>query len=255
MSYTDTILNQAEQALREGRKGEVRRLVAPIVEAEPQNGRAWHLLADASDDEAQAQFYRDKAGQAGMPIPQRSPAPPMQPQYQQQPQPYQQQVAYQQQPPPHQSAFTPFSPPPPAPKGAPAAAGTMLGGAAMIILGSLMPWATISAGLFQRSMNGIDGDGKITIVGGILALLAGITLFTRPVAAARILGVLGAIISGGIAIMDLINVSGTSTGVASMSIGVGLYLIPLGALLVLVASGMQRTPAAPSYPTLQQPRR
>lgn len=104
-------------------------------------------------------------------------------------------------------------------------------------------------------MNGIDGDGKITIVGGVLALLAGITLFTRPVAAARALGILGAIVAGGVAILDLINVSDTNTSGVNTSIGVGLYLIPLGALLVLVAAGMQRAPTPPRYPTYQPPRR
>lgn len=252
MGYTDTILDQARAKLAAGQPSEAWELAAPIAEAEPDNPRAWHLLADISGAAFpdRAAEYRQKAQAAEAkfrPLTTQQQPLPHSPQYQN--------VAYQPQPPPRQSAFTPFSPPPPAPRGAPAAAGTMLGGAAMIILGSLLPWATVSAGILQRSMNGIDGDGKITIVGGVLALLAGITLFTRPVAAARALGILGAIVAGGVAILDLINVSDTNTSGVNTSIGVGLYLIPLGALLVLVAAGMQRAPTPPRYPTYQPPRR
>jgi hypothetical protein len=273
VSYTDTLLDQAAQALQEGRKGEVRRLVAPIVDAEPGNGRAWHLLADAADDEAQAQIYRDRAAQSGMLTPPRGPIPqPQQPQYQQQPQPmqYAQQPQYQQQPPTRQSAFTPFSPPPPAPRNAPAAAGAMLGGAAAIILGSLLPWATVSAGIFQRSVNGIDGDGKITIVAGVFALIAGIALFTSTSKAARILGALSGIAAGGIAAWDLMNIlqinntnrklaaisealdGGPVRATADTAAGIGLYLIIIGALIVLIGTGLQ---TKPKYPTYQQPQR
>lgn len=42
-----------------------------------------------------------------------------------------------------------------------------------LVIGSLMPWATVNAGIFTVSKNGIEGDGVITLVlGGVLLLVA-----------------------------------------------------------------------------------
>lgn len=63
MSDTDQILDQAQAELRAGRKAEAWKLTAPIVKADPNNARAWRILADISDNDApeRAGGYRAKA--------------------------------------------------------------------------------------------------------------------------------------------------------------------------------------------------
>jgi hypothetical protein len=82
MSDTNAILDQAQAELRAGRKAEAWKLTAAIVKADPQNARAWRVLADISEKDApdRAAGYRAKAEAAeanarlGPPAP-ASPAP------------------------------------------------------------------------------------------------------------------------------------------------------------------------------------
>jgi hypothetical protein len=63
MSETNAILDQAQAELRAGRKAEAWKLTAAIVKADPQNARAWRVLADISEKDApdRAAGYRAKA--------------------------------------------------------------------------------------------------------------------------------------------------------------------------------------------------
>jgi hypothetical protein len=63
MSDTNAILDQAQAELRAGRKAEAWKLTAAIVKADPQNARAWRVLADISEKDApdRAAGYRAKA--------------------------------------------------------------------------------------------------------------------------------------------------------------------------------------------------
>jgi hypothetical protein len=63
MSTTNTMLDQAQAELSAGRKAEAWRLTAQVVKAEPQNARAWRVLAAISEQDApeRAAGYRAKA--------------------------------------------------------------------------------------------------------------------------------------------------------------------------------------------------
>lgn len=60
MSYADKVLDQAEQLIADGKPDEAQALIAPLIEAEPNNPRAWSVLADATTDAAEAAGYRKK---------------------------------------------------------------------------------------------------------------------------------------------------------------------------------------------------
>lgn len=63
MSDINALLDQAQAELRAGRKAEAWKLAAPIVKADPNNARAWRVLADISEKDApdRAAGYRAKA--------------------------------------------------------------------------------------------------------------------------------------------------------------------------------------------------
>src|SRR5687768_16289808 len=110
----NSILDQAQAELRAGRKAEAWKLAAPIVKADPNNARAWRVLADISDKDApeRASGYRAKAeaaeansrlgppaGQPPQQLRPQQPPPPAQPQpYPQPPTAYQQPMQFAPQP-------------------------------------------------------------------------------------------------------------------------------------------------------------
>jgi hypothetical protein len=59
------IVRAAEVALDQDRAGEVRRLLLPLVERDPGNGRAWFVLSQASSLDSQRQLYWKRAWDAG----------------------------------------------------------------------------------------------------------------------------------------------------------------------------------------------
>lgn len=101
-------------------------------------------------------------------------------------------------------------------------------GAAIAGAGAFLPWATVSAGFFSVSKNGIQGDGVITaVIAGIMLLLA---LTAKEKAHAGIYGSLS-VIGAGIGAYDFYNVSSKATALVSTSVGVGLYATVIGFLI------------------------
>jgi hypothetical protein len=125
--------------------------------------------------------------------------------------------------------------PPPAQKTVGQALGQMtlptaalLGGAALIAIGSVGPWATSPL----SSASGTTGDGVITLIGALL--IAGGTLFTSG----RSLLLILILIVGGIGIYDFIHEHDklraiTLDGVQIDHIGWGLYVVVIGAVVAL----------------------
>lgn len=108
-------------------------------------------------------------------------------------------------------------------------------GAAVLAVGSMMEWATVSAGIFSRSVSGMDGDGKITLGCGIVA---GLLLMQKSSGAVWI-GVVVAGIGGAAAGYDAANlttIGGSSDGInVSASIGIGLVACIAGGVTAVVA--------------------
>jgi hypothetical protein len=134
----------------------------------------------------------------------------------------------------------------------PMVAGTLtLGGAALIALGSALPWAEAQVGSHAVSKSGIDGDGTITI-----ALAAFVVACFVALPKSRRLGVLVAVFAaaaGAVALHNIIDVSQkaddlakTSTAAAPVSAGVGIgSWITLGAAVITFVGGLALVAAAP----------
>lgn len=109
----------------------------------------------------------------------------------------------------------------------------ILAGAAVVAIGAFLPWADIG-GLITT--NGMDGDGKITIVlaagaavlgvFGILKASKGMLIGSLVVAALTIL----------VAIIDMADVSSRGEGIIEVSIGIGLYLTLIGGIVGVVGA-------------------
>lgn len=124
----------------------------------------------------------------------------------------------------------------------------MVGGA-VVAIGSFLPWASIATGLGSASIDGITGDGKITVVlGGVIALL-GLLAIERPVSVARS----GAMMLLGVAavafgVWEYSNVQAKVDDVASdvvrASVGTGLYLVIAGGVIAIVGAALLPRPTA-----------
>lgn len=123
-----------------------------------------------------------------------------------------------------------------------AAVGLGLGGL-LVAGGSFLPWITVS-GLLSVSRNGLDGggDGLITLGLGIALALVAVASFsgTGLPLWSRALGFLGGLGALAVAIYDGVDVAraaaGISTGLASGSVGAGIFVVGAGGgLAILVA--------------------
>lgn len=138
-------------------------------------------------------------------------------------------------------------------------AGTLaLAGGVAAVLGSFLAWAEISAGPFSERAIGIDGwEGKATIVGGVVMLVAGIRVFAgsdRAVARLRLGAAIGGLVAAGVGLYtaltvrdQLLDVAATElpraeveraldTGLLQISIAVGLYLVIAGGIQGILAA-------------------
>jgi hypothetical protein len=143
------------------------------------------------------------------------------------------------------------------------AAIALLGGVG-IIVGSVGAWAKVSAGVFERSIGGMDGDGKITVACGIVvALVALIGMTSNSSRGAAFIVLLASVVAGGVAIYDTVNVNDKAREAESLSefvsasVGWGLYVViggavvaVIGALMLANARPPARTVASAAAPTV-----
>jgi hypothetical protein len=126
-------------------------------------------------------------------------------------------------------------------------------GAALLIVGAFLPWAKVSAGFLNVEVTGVDADndGWVTLGCGVVALV--VLLVANP----RVRGVLAGL-AGGVAawvgVSDLIDVrrgiddleKASSVIAAHASVGIGLWMTVVGAVVVVLAAAMnvmERDPA------------
>lgn len=140
-------------------------------------------------------------------------------------------------------AATPWPPPPPPPPQRPPAARAhwslfaVIGGAALAVLGSFLPWVDVTAPFIGSiSVEGTEGDGKLTLALG-LAILLGVI----DQAAWRVVGLLAAVGVLGMALYDISDISNAigdagevSDGLVSASVGIGLWAVLVGSLAAIV---------------------
>ena len=106
--------------------------------------------------------------------------------------------------------------------------------AIVIIVGSVLPWATVSLGDLSESVGGMDGDGAITLVLGLLLGAFAVYAYLRgaPRGLAWAAAVVAAIVAV-VAIIDIADVSSLSGDLgdlADVSVGFGLWLVLIGGI-------------------------
>jgi hypothetical protein len=108
-----------------------------------------------------------------------------------------------------------------------------------IIIGSIGPWANFMA----LSKNGVDGDGMITLVLGVISAVALFTLFSRGPKGGFIIRWIGPVVGVVclvIAIVDIMNLSSNTTELFGETIGVqigwGLWLMAISSAVLCLTS-------------------
>ncbi len=109
-----------------------------------------------------------------------------------------------------------------------------------LVVGALLPWAVVESPFGTLTANGVEGDGIITLVLGLLVLLAA----SPALFAGRrsIVGAVGVVVFAGLAaligISDLINVESSAADIeaeadslANASAGIGLWLTAIAGVL------------------------
>jgi hypothetical protein len=166
--------------------------------------------------------------------------------------------------PPEQSATqaptTPLPPPPAAPVADPSGAApagssnklelapellqaarwATVAGAVLVLIGSFLPWVSVTTIFGSISKAGTEGDGGFTLLlalaaGGVGIPLAVVKLSKSTTTILAIIALVSFAISGLIAIYDMIDVqsaiSEMDSDLASASIGTGLLVVFLGAAI------------------------
>jgi hypothetical protein len=103
-------------------------------------------------------------------------------------------------------------------------------GAVAIIVGSVSPWASVSAGFMSEEIRGTEGDGMLTVIGGIVVLGM---VYTRK----YLSGLLFAIVAALTLLSDLSNIAefaGADDSYGMVSVGWGLYLASAGSVATVV---------------------
>ncbi|OAA25400.1 hypothetical protein UG55_102260 [Frankia sp. EI5c] len=127
----------------------------------------------------------------------------------------------------------------------------LAGGAAVI--GSTMTWATVRAfGLMEFAVRGTDPDqhGHLTMLLGILAMVAGLLLAGRRVEWGRMLAVVAGLMLVLTAVVDVARVrrGGLLTGAgfdATTALGPGLWVIGVSGVVLVVVGALARPSPGP----------
>lgn len=101
----------------------------------------------------------------------------------------------------------------------------LVGTGVLMAVGSFLPWAR--AGIF--TVAGTDGDGILTLIGGVVVAIVGIA--NR----ASIVTGIGTIVVGGLSFWVVANIFGNFGVLETDSIGSGLYLTGLASLFAIIA--------------------
>ena len=111
-------------------------------------------------------------------------------------------------------------------------------GGILVITGSLLPWTTASNIFNSYEYSGIEGDGEISVVLGIIMIAAALFRFNRPGSRALI-AVFFAVLAFSFGLIELSAVSEDVNEVKNLnplvdaSVGLGIYLIIIGGVLGL----------------------
>ena len=107
-----------------------------------------------------------------------------------------------------------------------------------LVVGSLLPWATISAPFIGTvNITATDGDGMLTLIAGLAVSLIGILGLTRGVGVAGLVSLaILVLLSAFVAFTDLGNISELAADVSeddfgAASVGIGLWLVTIATVV------------------------
>ena len=120
----------------------------------------------------------------------------------------------------------------------------VLAGGALLIIGSFMTWISVDVGFSTFSATGTaDIEGKLTAAAGIVVLLVGAVLLTNTAlhGMARYLGLAAAMFGAVVLLLEYLQVqeriAETDPAVATATVGLGVWVTGIGALVALGALG------------------
>ena len=124
--------------------------------------------------------------------------------------------------------------------------GVLIASGALLAVGSMLPWATISFGPISASVNGTSGDGRFTLFLAVPVLITGILLLQRELEKAwTIVSGIALVAAFGLTAYDLSSLpspSHSSSGAIQFNIkvqlGTGLWLCLVASIVGLVVNGI-----------------
>jgi RNA polymerase subunit RPABC4/transcription elongation factor Spt4 len=122
-----------------------------------------------------------------------------------------------------------------------------------VIVGSIGPWATVTAAFFgQIEVGGLSGDGKLTVWGGVIAGVLMLAVCANPRRAGfAVLAALSLLLVAGVGIYDWMNVSDAAREAegqrfaAAVGVGWGLVLVTFGGVIGTVCAIVQAMQSPP----------
>ncbi len=116
-------------------------------------------------------------------------------------------------------------------------------GAALLVVGALLPWGEATSKTASFSSDGIDGNGAITIIAAVVLVLV-VLVVQRPTTAAWLV-IATAVVAGAIGVRDAVDLSDKAARLVdqgppgvSANVGVGVWVTIGGAVLALVGGIM-----------------
>lgn len=129
--------------------------------------------------------------------------------------------------------------------------------AAGVIIGSIMPWATVT-GIIQVDIAGTEGDGKITLALGVAAALIALSQmnkqggWARPATWGAMLSGAGIIVAAALAVSNLSDVADAGP-FAQVAPGAGLWIVLVSGVAVTVATYQAVNAPAQPHPDADDP--
>jgi len=128
-----------------------------------------------------------------------------------------------------------------------------LAGGICLLIGAMLPWATVTSDFLglSRSITGVEGDGILSAIGGVILLLIGIIAKGSAGKTYSPFGIIVSILCGLLLVLKIANLAALpATQGVSYSLGAGLTLIsPLGILLAVLGSASKVPAASEPVPT------
>ncbi len=112
-------------------------------------------------------------------------------------------------------------------------------GAALLVVGALLPWGEATSKTASFSSDGIDGNGAITLIAAVVLVLV-VLVVQRPTTAAWMV-IATAAVAGAIAVHDAVDLSDKAARLVEQgppgvtaNVGIGVWVTIAGAVISLV---------------------